>query len=564
MTENVFLPDGVEVKYNVKVPMRDGVDLSVDIYSPRGKKGPFPVIFSRTPYNNVGESIESYIFFAQHGYVWVAQDVRGCADSDGVFYPWVNEYNDGYDTIEWIGSQTWCDGNVGMAGGSYVGNVQWQAATMGSRYLKAIVPTVSGNNLHESARYVGGAFQLGLNTTWSFIIDGGTWPQPVDLYNWEQLFQTLPLKDIPKVGGKNIPHYQDWLAHPDYDDYWKALAIDEQYEKIKIPVLQIGGYYDLFAEGVLNNFVGMRARGGSELARNNQRVIMGPWIHGTSLTHAGEVDFGMESTLDPKEVELQWFDRWLKNIPNGADKEAPVRIFIMGINEWRDENEWPLARTQYTPYYFHSEGSANSLLGDGKLTTDTPSDEPSDEFVYNPAFPVPTSGGCTCCNPEIVPWGAYDQRSIEYRNDVLVYTSEPLEEDLEVTGHVMVKLYASTDGTDTDFTGKLVDVRPDGYAMNLCDGIIRGRYRESTSCQKLLKAGDIYEFSINLWTTGNVFLKGHRIRVEISSSNFPRFDRNPNTGNKFAEDTELRTANQIIFHNEKHPSHIILPVIPRK
>ena len=247
MAQNVFLPDGVEVKYNVKVTMRDGVNLSVDIYSPRGKKGPFPVIFSRTPYNNVAENIDKLLYFAQNDYVFVIQDVRGSADSDGVFYPFANEYDDAYDTIEWIGSQAWCDGNVGMSGASYVGNVQWQAATMGSRYLKAIVPNRIGDNFYECLTYQGGAFQLGWATTWSFIIDGGTWPQPVDLYNWEQLFQTLPLKDIPKVGGKNIPHYQDWLAHPDYDDYWKVLAIDEQYEKVKIPVLQIGGYYDIFA-----------------------------------------------------------------------------------------------------------------------------------------------------------------------------------------------------------------------------------------------------------------------------------------------------------------------------
>ena len=564
MAQNVFLPAGVEVKYNVKVPMRDGVRLSADIYFPRDQLGPFPVILGRTPYNNASESVESYIFFVQHGYVFVAQDVRGCADSEGVFYPWINEYNDGYDTIEWIGAQPWCDGNVGMSGGSYVGNDQWQAAVMGSRYLKTIAPKVIGNNLHESPHYQGGAFQLGVNTTWSFIIDGGTWPQPIDLYNWDQLFATLPLRDIPKVAGKDIPHYQDWLDHPDYDDYWKALALDEKYEDVKIPVLQIGGWYDIFAAGTLINFVGMRERGGSELARSHQKVIMGPWIHGTNLSHAGEVDFGMDSVLDPKEVEVRWFDRWLKGISNGIDQEAPLRIFVMGINQWRDENEWPLARTKYTPYYLHSDGSANSLLGDGKLSTEALADEPPDGLVYNPAFPVPTRGGCNCCNPELVAWGAYDQRPVEHRDDVLVYTSEPLEDDLEVTGPVVVKLYASTDGQDTDFTGKLVDVHPDGYAVNLCDGIIRGRYRESTTSQKLLEPGAIYEFTIDLWTTSNVFLKGHRVRVDISSSNFPRFDRNPNTGHKFGEDAEMRVAHQRIFHDGEHQSHVLLPVIPRK
>ena len=266
-------------------------------------------------------------------------------------------------------------------------------------------------------------------------------------------------------------------------------------------------------------------------------------------------------------MELRWFDRWLKGVANGADNDAPLRIFVMGVNRWRDESEWPLARTRYTPYYLHSagghsQGGANSLLGDGTLSTEPPGDEPPDAYVYNPDFPTPTRGGCNCCNPEIVDWGAFDQRPVEFRNDVLVYTSEPLEEDLEVTGPVVAKIYASTDARDTDFTAKLVDVHPDGYAVNLCDGIIRGRYRESTSAQRLLEPGTVYEFTIDLWPTSNVFLKGHRIRVDIASANFPRFDRNPNTGSRFGEDAETRVAHQRVLHDGPHASHILLPVIP--
>ena len=234
----------------------------------------------------------------------------------------------------------------------------------------------------------------------------------------------------------------------------------------------------------------------------------------------------------------------------------------MGINEWRDEQEWPLARTRFTPYYLHSGGSANSLLGDGTLSTEPPAGEPQDSYTHNPAFPTPSRGGNNCCVPDLVPWGAYDQRPVEHRNDVLVYTSEPLTEDLEVTGPVIVKLFASTDGRDTDFTAKLVDVQPDGYARNLCDGIIRGRYRESTESQRLLEPGTVYEFTIDLFPTSNVFLKGHRIRVDISSSNFPRFDRNPNTGNRFGYDAELRVAQQAVCHDGARASHVLLPVIP--
>ena len=564
MAGSVFQNASVEARYDVKVPMRDGVNLSADIYFPRGEQGPFPVILTRTPYDNMTEeSLEAGRFYPQHGYVLVAQDVRGRNDSDGDFYPYLNDFNDGHDTVEWIGAQPWCDGNVGMVGASYVGYVQWQAASMGSSYLKAIVPRVIGANMYETGWYQGGAFHLGTAAMWAMRYDGRT-RQDIFDYNWEQLFKKLPLAELDREAGKDVHFFRDWIAHPDYDDYWRAQSIEERYPNIKVPVLQIGGWYDVLVRGTFHHFTEMRKHGGSELARQNQRAVVGPWIHSAcSTTFAGELDFGAISMLDLQEVELRWFDHWLKGKDNGAERDAPLRLFVMGSNEWRDENEWPLARTQFTPYYFHSGGGANSLEGDGGLSTVPPADEPADGFVYNPAFPVPTRGGNTCCNPELVPWGVYDQRPIEYRNDVLVYTSEPLEEDLEVTGPISVTLYASTDGRDTDFTAKLVDVHPDGYAVNLCDNIMRARYHESREYQTLLEPGRVYEFTIDLWMTSNVFLKGHRIRVDVSSSNFPRFDRNPNTGNPFGQDAELRTAHQTILHDEAHPSHILLPVIPK-
>ena len=283
-------------------------------------------------------------------------------------YPWVNEFADGHDTLEWIGAQPWCDGNVGMTGGSYVGNVQWQAAVEGSSFLKTIIPRVIGNNLYESPHYQGGAFQLGWTATWTFRTDGRT-AQRIDQFNWQQVFNTLPLKDLDAAGGKELPYLKDWIAHPDYDDYWKALAIEERYQDINVTVFQIGGWYDFFTAGTLLNYVGMQKKGGSDLARGNQRVIIGPWVHAAStLTHAGEVDFGKESVLDLRAIELGWFDRWLKGERDGIDEEAPVRIFVMGANEWRDEQQWPLARTAYTPYYLHSNGRANSLTGDGGST----------------------------------------------------------------------------------------------------------------------------------------------------------------------------------------------------
>ena len=567
MSEQLFIPAGVRARYNVKVPVRDGTKLSAYIFLPDSDEGPFPTILARTCYDNsdighVSLGEDPAIFYPQHGYVYVLQDVRGRGDSDGEFYPWLPEAEDGYDTIEWIADQPWCDGNVGMSGLSFLGSVQWEAAVTGSRHLKAIAPRVIGDNLHNGLFFQGGPFALSLSATWSLRVDGRTM-QNTELYNREQLFSILPLKDMPAIAGKDVGFYQDWLKHPDYDDYWKAVATDERYEDIDVPALQVGGWYDMFPAGVLGNFAGLRERGGSDLARRHQKAIVGPWVHTAStMTHAGEVDFGKDSMIDLMETELRWFDRWLKGVENGVDEEPPLRIFVMGSNEWRDEMEWPLARTVYTPYYLHSGGSANSLVGDGRLSTEPPADEPPDRYTYNPAFPVPTRGGGNCCDPDLVPWGAYDQRQIEYRNDVLVYTSEPLEDDLEVTGPIVLKLFAGTHGPDTDFTGKLVDVFPDGYAMNLCDGIIRGRYRESLEYQKLLEPGTVYEFSIELWPTSNVFLKGHRIRVDVTSSNFPRFDRNPNTGHKFAQDAEMRVALQTIAHDAAQPSHILLPVIP--
>jgi len=308
----------------------------------------------------------------------------------------------------------------------------------------------------------------------------------------------------------------------------------------------------------------MKKNGGSKLARSNQKVILGPWVHNAGvLSYAGNVDFGLDSKVDFLSIELEWFDHWLKGINNGVESKPDIKIFTMGINKWINENKWPLENTVYTKYYFHSNGSANSLFGDGYLSKDPPSEESDDSYIYNPAFPVPTLGGNTCCNPDIVSWGAYNQSSIEARNDVLVYTSDSLDFDVEVTGSIIVKLYASSNCIDTDFTAKLVDVYPNGSAINIADGILRARYRESTQYQKLIEPNKVYEYDIDLWATSNVFKKDHKIRVDISSSNFPRFDRNLNTGGDFALEYDFKIASQKIHHNKDFQSHIVLPIIIR-
>jgi uncharacterized protein len=563
---SVVRPSSVRYLNDLPVPMRDGVRLSADVYLPAAGEGAWPVLLSRTPYDN-NLLMDLGFFWAQQGYAYVAQDVRGRYDSEGEFVPWEHETEDGYDTIEWIGRQAWCDGNVGMTGSSYVGQVQWQAAMTGHPLLKTIVPRVMGNNLWDSPHYQGGAFGLGVNAVWGWRTMGRSM-QRIDRFDWPKILRTLPLRAMEMVSGKRHPAFSTWLDHHDYDDYWRATAVDEHVERFTIPVLQICGWYDLYAGGMMANFVGLRERAGSELARRNQRIVMGPWVHSQAgnqppgTTNAGDRDFGVASLLDTTPIELAWFDRWLKGIDNGADREPPVKLFVMGTDIWRDEQEWPLARTVWTPYYLHSGGKANTLRGDGTLSPTKPSQELADAYVYDPINPVPTMGGCNCCNPEIVPWGVFDQRPVEVRDDVLVYTTPPLERDVEVTGPIVVHLFAATDGPDTDFTAKLVDVFPDGTAWNLCDGIVRGRYRKGRGPAELLTAGEVYEFAIDCWVTSNVFKAGHAIRLEINSSNFPRFDRNLNTGAPIGDDASPRPARQRVFHDAAHPSHVLLPVIP--
>lgn len=317
-------------------------------------------------------------------------------------------------------------------------------------------------------------------------------------------------------------------------------------------------------EGAFNAYQAIRDRGGNDLARRNQRLLIGSWAHILHYTvptsgGTGDIDFGPEARIELHDYLLRWFDYWLKDIDTGVMDEPPVRIFVMGENRWRNEQEWPLARTHYTRYHLHAEAPANTRSGGGILSTSPPGDEPPDSYTYDPNNPVATYGG----NTLIIPQGVADQRPVEDRQDVLVYTSQVLERDLEVTGPINVHLFASSSAVDTDFTAKLVDVRPDGYAQNIQDGIIRPRFRTSKTEPSLIEPGQIYEFVIDLWATSYLFKTGHQLRVEISSSNFPRFDRNPNTGAPIGQGDQLEVAGQTVYHREDFPSHIVLPIIPR-
>ncbi len=537
----------VKVEMDVKVPMSDGVLLSTNIYRPDAP-GQFPVILIRTPYGNGGENNGGGHFFARRGYAAVIQDTRGRFESEGEFNPFFHEAQDGYDAQEWAGTQPWSNGKIGTMGGSYVGYTQWMPAPMANKHLVAMFPVVALADFHEML-YVNGAFQLTLSGNWA--IEMAASPEERESLSKQdnlKLLMHLPLMTLDeKAIGREVSFLRRWLVHPDYDDYWKPTSIRDRYEDIQIPIYSIGGWYDLFSRDNLIEFNGVRD------STKNYHLIMDPRTHGGVRENGkvGEIEFGKDVMFSTRELQLRWFDYWLKGIDTGIKDAPPLKIFVMGENVWRDEQEWPLARTQFTKYYFHSKGEANTLFGDGGLTTEPSEDEPPDSYVYDPDDPVPT-----------MPMGPHDQRKVEERKDVLVYTGPELTEDVEVTGPISVELYAETTAKDTDFTAKLVDVYPDGRAINLCDGIIRGRYRESNKEPKLLEPGKIYKYTIDVWVTSNVFKKGHRMRVEISSSNFPHFDRNTNTGNTFAQDTEVISATQKIYHDADHPSHILLPIIP--
>ena len=558
MTEQHY---DVEMRLDVKVRMRDGVLLSADIYLPAAP-GPFPTVLMRTPYsNNTDPMIEKARRLANNGYACVIQDCRGRWDSDGVYYAFHQEIEDGYDTQKWVADQDWCNGRIGMTGASYGGAVQWLSAPLANENVRCLVPSVMCADYYQGLMHPGGAFQLSVMMTWGMRTNGRT-GQSIDYHNWTEVFRSLPVIDLAGVAGRDLEFWKDWLNHPNDDEYWDEVNIVGRWDDIKAPAFIMGGWYDLYSRDVFQEFQGMRSEGGSEEARQS-RLIVGPWPHHLSASQkTGDVDFGANSVPDLDGEEMRWFDYWLRDEETGILDEPPLRLFIMGINEWRDEHEWPLDRTDWQVWYLRSDGNANSLLGDGALSTDPPGDEPRDQFFYDPRFPVQTLGGGNCCSPEVVPWGPYDQRPAEMRNDVLCYTSAPMAQDMEVTGPIKVVLYAATDGLDTDWTAKLVDVSPSGYAMNLCDGIIRARYRDSFKEPELLEPNQTYEYQIDVGVTGNVFKRGHRVRLEISSSNFPRYDRNLNTGQDNGSSTEIRQAHQEIFHSSARPSHIVLPVIP--
>ena len=557
----------VRIEFDVRVAMRDGVRLSADIYRPDDRDsagaGKFPVILARTPYNKSterGNHLQLGRYFASRGYAYVAMDVRGRGDSEGVFVPYRNEGPDGYDAIEWCAAQRWSSGKVGTIGSSYLGYDQWIAALQQPPHLTTMIvlvtppdPFVESPTGLQSPTYM----------SWYHLLIGHTLHNAAGV-DWNAIYRHLPLATMDEAAGFHAPYWQEILNHPGINAWWEPLIYQNKFDRVKLPILHISGWYDDEQAGALMNYIGMTKHGATEDARKNQKLLMGPWPHAVNSTRKlGAIDFGPTALIDLEGYELRWFDRWLKGVANGVMDEKPVRIFVMGKNEWREEANWPVPGTEYVKYFLSGGGRANSLFGDGKLQPQLPGaagKESADRYRYDPADPVPF-----LMEPSYAQVGGPDDyRPVERRDDVLVYTSEAFAEPRLICGPITAHLSAASSAVDTDFMVKLLDVWPDGFAQRLTDGMVRARYRDGGDKMSLIEPGKIYEYDVDLWNTCQEFGKGHQVRVEVASSAFPKYDRNQNTGEPLGKTANVKVAEQTIYHDAVHASYVTLPMVLRK
>ena len=548
----------VTVETGVKIPMRDGVKLVADVYRPKeAGGGKFPVILQRTPYGR-GKALEAYSY-AKRGYIFVAQDVRGKFDSPGVFEPLVNEAQDGFDTVEWCGKQEWSTGKVGMIGGSYLGFVQWAAAREGSDYLKCIVPIVSPPDPFFNIPSAYGALFLYPGLWWAQIVKDKGMNSPQTLTDIKK-FYTLPLKNVDKaLFGKTIPFFQTWLKNSSNNAYWDKVNFNGRMAQFKpLPALHVSGWFDGDGIGTKRNYAAMTAAG-----QANQKLIYGAWPHAVnSVTKVGELDFGSNSLKDLDTIYLRWFDHWLKGVDNGIEREPPVEVFLMGRNEWRKFSHWPPAEATAQTWYLHSNGKANTQKGDGSLSIEAPTTEKPDHYTYDPANPyVPHTLKSDIAKK--ADGTSLDVTPDEQGADMLVYSSAKLESDVIVAGPISLNITASTSAKDTDWYAYVSDVLPNGKSLALVQGIIRARFRKSFEKPELLTPNETAEYEIDLWSLGHVFQKGHRLRVVITSSCFPIYDRNLNTGEDIATATRMVKAKQTLFHEMGKESYLTLHVLPK-
>jgi len=559
----------IRIERHKAVPMRDGVSLFADVYRPAAE-GRYPTILVRTPYGLQRDGIhETMIKFAQRGYSVVVTDNRGRYESGGNWDPFRFEAADGYDCIEWAAKQNFSNGKVAMQGGSYLGHVQWAAASQQPPSLVAMFPALASTNLYANWITHGGAFRLSFNYGWGVVRMPNRIMLPqywhTEAYTPEELKYENILRHLPlatgdlKSAGSEVKHYRDWLAHPSYDAYWKSISDEERMDKMKVPAEVSGGWFDIFLAGTINGYTMMKQKAATDAARKHSRMIIGPWGHGPTQKY-GDVDFGKDAMIDQFEEELRFFDFHVKGLKNGLDNNMPVKLFYMGVNKWRSEADWPIPNTKFRELYLAAKSPANSVRSGGTLSFDKPASAATDQYRYDPQNPVMTLGGNNCCGTPTLA-GPKDQRPIEQREDVLVYTGDFLKDPITIAGPVKMKLTAATDGPDTDWMVKLIDVYPNGFAMPIAEGILRARFRNGLDKPELLTPNTSYEFTVDMAGTANTFQAGHRIRIDITSSNFPQFDRNPNTGEPLATATKTRVAQQTIHLGGPKPSHIILPVV---
>ncbi|MEW5980012.1 MAG: CocE/NonD family hydrolase [Acidobacteriota bacterium] len=545
----------VHVEVNVRIPMRDGVKLATDLYFPKGVKGRLPAIMIRTPYNRTVRT-EAARMFAGQGYVVAVQDVRGKFDSEGQFTVSANDTNDGSDTLDWIAAQPWSTGKIGTYGCSYVGSIQITLAKVRNPHHTAMIPQAAGGAYRYDDVLEGGAVNLADNAPWFLKWGSKVEPAPeLPRVDVRQMLLTLPLVEMLERAGAPRTDYQDFVAHVPGDPWWDKFGYVDKRHRFNTPSLQVCSWYDSVASEAFLLADLMRKNAENSNARDNQFLVIAPTTHcafdsATEMTVVGKRELG-DARFDYSNLYLRWYDYWLKGQKNGVLSMPRIQVYVMGRNQWRSENEWPLARTKFTKYFLHSKGGARGRDGDGVLSITAPIEEPADRFLYDPKSPVPSLGS-----------GAQNQAEIERRSDVLVYTTPPLTAGVEITGPLEVILFVGSSARDTDFTARLVDVYPDGTAYNLQEGILRARYREGFNRKVWMKPGETYPLKIDLHVTSNYFPAGHRIRLQISSSNFPRFDRNLNTGGNNYDEIESVVAENLVYHSKSKASYVMLPVVP--
>jgi len=556
--------------------MRDGVVLRADVYRP-ARSGDYPVLLMRQPYGKglaQSQIMRHPVWYARRGYIVVVQDIRGRLSSDGEFDLHAPDVEDGFDSVEWAAQLDGSNGRVGMYGNSFGALTQLQAAIALPPHLLAIAPAMSVLDFYRYRFYRGGMPALGFMHMWATILGAGHASRLGHHRSAAQLFATtgrrleqvlghLPLRDAPGLTPEHAPFYHKWLDHQEYDDYWKGISMERRLSEIAVPALHFGGWYDLYCDSTVRAYSGLRERAATEFARENQFLMVGPWGHGPVLSRfVGERDFGPAAVPAVDEEIVRWYDHWLKQDRPGPFPSPRARIFVLGENAWRDFDEWPPKDVRTTSYYLSSASGATSTSGDGRLQDAPVGAEPPDVFVYNPRNPVPSFAGKPDQDPARNPIGPIDHQRVETRNDILVYTGGVLERALDIEGWVSVEFWAASSVADTAFTGKLVEVLPDGRAYNLCDSIIRAASRESVERPSPLVPYEVYRFAFELGPIAAVIPKGHRLRLEISSSNFPAYARHLNRFAPFDEGTleDAQYATQLVFHDREHPSRVLLPI----